>query len=100
MTPAATASRQVFRMTEGSPAWKPQATLALDTERNIAVASPRLQRPYDSPTSLFRSMVVSPLLAMCDPRLIAWPPSRMHHSVGLFNNPTIPTWNNRVDSAL
>ena len=55
-------------MTLGSPAWNPQATLALETERNIAVSSPRVQRPKDSPTSLFRSMV-----AICDPRLMIAP---------------------------
>ncbi|MET3719430.1 hypothetical protein ABIB27_001273 [Arthrobacter sp. UYEF21] len=30
-------------MTVGSPAWTPQATLALDTDRKIAVSSPKVQ---------------------------------------------------------
>jgi hypothetical protein len=62
MTPAATASRQVRRITLGSPAWNPHATLALETERNIAISSPSVHRPYDSPTSLFRSIVAIVIL--------------------------------------
>jgi hypothetical protein len=56
VTPAAAASRQVRAMVLGSPAWKPQATLALVTWRKTAASSPMVQLPKDSPTSLFRSM--------------------------------------------
>ena len=61
------AFRQVLRMTLGSPAWNPHATLALVTERNIAWSSPRVHRPKDSPTSLFRSMagIVTPVSLKC-----------------------------------
>lgn len=54
--PAFAASRQVWAMVRGSPAWNPQATLAEETDWKIAVSSPMLQLPYDSPTSEFRSM--------------------------------------------
>src|SRR5262245_17224649 len=55
VTPWAAAAAHVSRNVEGSPAWNPQAMLALDTTRNIAASSPILQTPYDSPTSLLRS---------------------------------------------
>src|SRR3954454_14063101 len=54
-TPAAAASAQVCRNVDGSPAWKPQATLAEVTMPSIAASSPRVQRPNDSPRSEFRS---------------------------------------------
>src|SRR5690349_15992433 len=56
-TPAAAASWQVRRIVVGSPAWNPQATLALVTAAIMAVSSPRVHLPNDSPTSLFRSIV-------------------------------------------
>ena len=64
----------------GSPAWKPHATLALETDPKIAASSPMLQLPKDSPTSLFRSMngMVIP---------VSWCfSSRMHQKPRLFNN--------------
>jgi hypothetical protein len=51
------AAAQVARIVLGSPAWKAQATLTLETEAMIASSSPKLQLPKDSPTSLFRSIV-------------------------------------------
>src|SRR6478672_4461526 len=42
-------------MVTGSPAWKPQATLALVMSSNMAAASPMVQEPKDSPRSAFSS---------------------------------------------
>src|SRR4051812_14573758 len=42
-------------MVAGSPAWKPQATLALVTVAITAASSPSSQRPKPSPTSELRS---------------------------------------------
>lgn len=50
------AARTVERATLGSPAWKPQAMLADETVCIIAVSSPIVQEPKDSPESEFRSM--------------------------------------------
>src|SRR5690348_2313785 len=58
VTPAAAALRHTDSRPVGSPAWKPQATLALVTRRSIAASSPRVHRPNDSPRSALRSMVV------------------------------------------
>src|SRR5687767_12672614 len=46
-------------MVTGSPAWKPHATLALVTSRNIEASSPMFQEPNDSPRSALRSKVVA-----------------------------------------
>ena len=45
VTPLAAAAAHVARSVDGSPAWNPQATLALDTTRSIAASSPILQTP-------------------------------------------------------
>src|SRR5688572_23616841 len=54
-TPRSTAVRTVRSIVAGSPAWNPQATFALVTTSSNAASSPRLQRPYPSPRSEFRS---------------------------------------------
>src|SRR5690606_38924781 len=56
VTPLAFASRSVFRMPAASPAWKPQATLALLTIFKMAASSPMRQAPRLSPRSLFKSI--------------------------------------------
>src|SRR5688572_20686581 len=55
-TPLATAASQVASRVRGSPAWKPQATLALLTTSSIASSSPSCQVPKPSPRSVLRSM--------------------------------------------
>src|SRR4051812_44600924 len=57
ITPLATARSQVSSRVRGSPAWKPQATLALLTTSSMASSSPSCQVPKPSPRSLLRSMV-------------------------------------------
>ncbi|MNV90446.1 hypothetical protein D3C71_1848330 [compost metagenome] len=52
----ALASRSVLRMPAVSPAWKPQATLALLTIFSMASSSPMRQAPRLSPRSLFKSI--------------------------------------------
>ncbi len=42
-------------MVTGSPACRPQATLALVMSGNMAASSPMVQEPKDSPRSAFRS---------------------------------------------
>src|SRR2546425_669433 len=49
----------------GSPAWNPQATLALVTTVSIASSSPRVQAPNPSPTSLLRSTCARTPLSWC-----------------------------------
>src|SRR5258705_13183369 len=56
-TSRSAARRQTARMMEGSPAWKPQATLALVTMSNRALSSAIFQLPKPSPRSAFRSTV-------------------------------------------
>src|SRR5687768_14581868 len=63
-TPRSAAAATVRSMVRGSPAWKPQATLALVTTSSRARSSPRLQTPYPSPRSLLRST-----LALTEPIL-------------------------------
>src|SRR5690349_15428303 len=46
-------------MVTGSPAWKPQATLALVTSWNIRASSPMVHEPNDSPRSALRSKSVA-----------------------------------------
>ena len=55
---AADGGRQTRRMVEGSPAWKPQATLALVTSFRRASSSPSRQRPKPSPRSALRSIIL------------------------------------------
>ena len=55
---ASRASSTVLRMTCGSPPWKPHATLAEVMNGMIASSAPSVQRPYDSPMSQLRSMVL------------------------------------------
>ena len=50
-------------MTDGSPAWKPHATFALETTSSSASSSPSVQRPKLSPISLF----ISIRIAVCFP---------------------------------
>lgn len=50
-------------MTDGSPAWKPHATFALETTSSSASSSPSVQRPKLSPISLF----ISIRIAVCLP---------------------------------
>src|SRR5690348_14536172 len=50
-------------MISGSPAWNPQATLALVITSSSASSSPRLQTPNPSPRSALRSMGTSRTLA-------------------------------------
>jgi len=50
------ASRQGWAVPGGSPAWKPHATLAEETEGMMAASSPIVHEPKDSPTSEFRSI--------------------------------------------
>src|SRR4051794_39432012 len=57
-TPSAAARSQTRRMIEGSPAWKPHATLALVTIPSRASSSPSCHWPKPSPRSELRSMVV------------------------------------------
>ncbi len=55
-TPRAAAVSQTRRITEASPAWNPQATLALVTQVSSASSSVRVQRPNPSPRSALRSI--------------------------------------------
>lgn len=48
-------------MPAASPAWKPQATLALLTMPSMAASSPMRQAPKLSPRSLLRSSVLTSL---------------------------------------
>ena len=50
------AARTVSSMPAGSPAWNPQATLALVTTSKIAASSPMRQAPKLSPRSLLMSI--------------------------------------------
>ncbi len=63
-TPASSAAARLARIVPGSPAWKPQARLALDTSANSAASSPIRQAPNDSPASTLRSIVVMAELGM------------------------------------
>src|SRR5215207_1726531 len=56
-TSRSAARRQTARMMDGSPAWAPQATLALVTTSSRALSSPIVQLPKPSPRSAFRSTV-------------------------------------------
>ncbi|SKT01721.1 Uncharacterised protein [Mycobacteroides abscessus subsp. abscessus] len=51
------AAWQVRCNVAGSPAWNPQARLALVTTSSMASSSPRRQAPKPSPRSAFRSML-------------------------------------------
>jgi hypothetical protein len=53
---AGAAAATVRVMVSGSPAWKPQAMLALVTRSSRASSSPIRQAPKDSPRSALRSM--------------------------------------------
>src|SRR5690606_30265492 len=66
-TPRSTAAAQVLRMIDGSPAWPPQAILALVTMSSMAASSPIVHGPKPSPRSLFRSsaMPVLPVGIHC-----------------------------------
>src|SRR3954464_11801690 len=66
-TPRRTASAHPRRMIVGSPAWNPQATLALVTSPSIASSSPSRQIPSPSPRSLFRSSTTSRPLSTSTP---------------------------------
>src|SRR5215213_396518 len=55
-TPLWTAALHTRRSVDGSPAWKPHATLALETSSSIASSSPSRHTPKDSPRSLLRSI--------------------------------------------
>src|SRR5215813_9486456 len=55
-TPWRSASATLLRMTCGSPAWKPQATLAEVRYGMISSSAPSVQRPQLSPMSALRSM--------------------------------------------
>src|SRR5215510_11613733 len=55
-TPCRIASATVLRITWGSPAWKPHATLAEVRYGMISSSAPRVQRPQLSPMSALRSM--------------------------------------------
>ena len=61
-TPWSAAAAHAARRVDGSPAWKPQATLALVTMSSIASSSPRRHTPNDSPRSLLRSMRTAPIV--------------------------------------
>src|SRR3569833_3684882 len=63
-TPRAAASSHTRRITDGSPAWKPHATVALGTMSSMAASSPIFQAPKPSPRSLFRSISVHPVFAV------------------------------------
>src|SRR5574343_530805 len=54
LTPRSRAARTVWRMTSGSPAWKPQATLALPTRSSKAGSLPICQAPKHSQRSALR----------------------------------------------
>src|SRR5438105_8722630 len=56
VTPERTARATVRSMTAGSPAWKPQATLAEVTRARRSASEPMAQAPNPSPTSALRSM--------------------------------------------
>src|SRR3954454_22160633 len=55
-TPRSAAIEQTLRMIDGSPAWNPQATLALETMPSSAASSPIRHRPSPSPRSLLTSV--------------------------------------------
>src|SRR5262245_18409284 len=55
-TPWRSASATLLRITCGSPAWKPQATLAEVMYGMISSSAPSVQRPQLSPMSALRSM--------------------------------------------
>src|SRR5215217_1361932 len=56
-TSRSAARRHTARMIDGSPAWKPQATLALVTTSSRALSSAIVQLPKPSPRSALRSTV-------------------------------------------
>src|SRR5256885_726165 len=58
MAPRSRAALSVSRMPAGSPAWNPQATLALLTMSSMAASSPMRHPPRLSPRSLFRSIFI------------------------------------------
>src|SRR3984893_3324217 len=55
-TPRSAASRHTRNSPAGSPAWNPQATLALVTMPSMASSSPSRQTPKPSPKSALRSI--------------------------------------------
>src|SRR5271166_6696019 len=55
-TPRSAADRHTRNRPAGSPAWKPQATLALLTIPSMASSSPSRQTPKPSPKSALRSI--------------------------------------------
>src|SRR5690349_23276991 len=70
LTPWATARSQVARMIDGSPAWNPQAMLALVTTASRAVSSPCVQVPKPSPRSRLMSHRMMAPRDVMDLRLI------------------------------
>src|SRR5215470_9056579 len=58
-TRCARASSTVLRMTCGSPPWNPHATLAELMNGMMASSAPSVQRPYDSPMSQYRSIILA-----------------------------------------
>ena len=56
LTPWRLAVATVWRITSGSPAWKPQATLAESTSCSMSASRPIVQAPKDSPRSALRLM--------------------------------------------
>src|SRR5690606_38160098 len=62
-----TAAAQVLLIVTGSPAWKPQATLALVTMSSRARSSPSRQIPKPSPRSALRSITMGPSLPLLPP---------------------------------
>src|SRR5580692_8399678 len=78
-TPRATAPAHARRIVSGSPAWKPQAMLALVTISSSALSSPSRQAPKLSPRSALRSTT------RCGPGpVIRGAPSSWRRSAGLF----------------
>src|SRR3954452_8122607 len=59
--PPPPAPAQPRRIVDGSPAWKPQATLALVITPSRASSSPSVQTPKPSPRSALTSIVLTPL---------------------------------------
>src|SRR4030095_15537433 len=81
-TRCASASSTVLRMMWGSPPWKPHATLAELMNGMMASSAPSVQRPYDSPMSQLRSMILAMILtpfsnALASPSAAARPAIQM-----------------------
>src|SRR5215469_5775655 len=65
LTPRATAPAHARRIVSGSPAWKPQAILALETIPSSALSSPSRQAPKLSPRSALRSITGCGCVVSC-----------------------------------